>query len=158
MQQLCAYEAAVSAAVQSRLWDEETSHHVASCILCGEVIRAAEWTRSLAPEPDWPPLRDPDLLWIEAHLLSAQLKRDRTMQVLMLEGAYIALLGASAAMLVLNLGEFSGLSSEILRWMTKFGNLGPLTIDLFSTASPSTLLTLLLVAVTFLIHPFLLEE
>ena len=57
MQELCTYEAAVSEAVQSGFWDEETSSHVASCIHCSEMIHVAEWTRSLSAEPGWPPLR-----------------------------------------------------------------------------------------------------
>ena len=159
MQELCAYEAVVSAAVQSGRWDEKTSRHVASCIHCTEVICAAEWTQSLAIEPDWPPLRDPDLLWIEARLLTAQMKQERAMQVfVVLEGAAVALLSAGAAILVLNRAELSDLSSEMLKWMSRFGNLGSLTVDLFAKAPAFALLGLILIAVTFLIHPFLLEE
>lgn len=76
----------------------------------------------------------------------------------LLEGACIAMLSACAATLVLIRGEFGGLSSEILRWMSRLANLGPLTVDLISTASASMLLVILLIAVTFLIHPLLLEE
>src|SRR5436190_4677776 len=51
----CNYALAVSAAIKSKSWDEETSTHVTSCVHCSEMIRVAEWTRSLATNFDQRP-------------------------------------------------------------------------------------------------------
>ena len=134
MTESCAHEPTVSTAVKSGRWDEETGNHAASCIRCSDIIRTAEWMRSMAVASGWPPSPDPDLLWIEARLLKRQMKRERSMLVFVgLEGVAIALLCA--------------LSVRFL----------PAVFKLSTTSAP-TLVALLLAAVPLLLHSLVMED
>ena len=134
MTEFCTHEPAVSTAVMSGRWDEETANHAASCLRCSDIIRTAEWMRSMAIDPGWPPAPDPDVLWIEERLLKRQMKRERSMLVFVgLEGVAIALLCA--------------LSVRFL----------PAVFKLSITSAPA-LVALLLAAVPLLLHSLVLED
>jgi len=159
MNESCNYEIAVSAAIQFKHWNEETSDHVASCAHCSEIVRIAEWTRSLSTNIDRRPLPDPDLLWIRASVFNVQAKRRRALRLfVVLQVACTTLLIGLAAMLVLDRGGFSRFSSEFLKWMSFLGDLGPLTANLFSKISISAVAIFVLVALTLLIRATLFEE
>jgi hypothetical protein len=157
MHAFCTHEDAVFAAHKAGHWDEETSNHVSSCAVCSEMIRLAQWTGSLGPEPNWPKLRDPDLLWMEAHILKEQAKQERTVQLFVLvEVVGIALVSVCATALILNRHIASGLYSNFLQWITRFETLD--RINLLSTTAAAAMIVPLMIAVTFLIYPFFIEE
>jgi hypothetical protein len=133
MNESCKYVHVVSAAIQSDRWDKVTSNHVASCAHCSDMVHITGWTRSLTNDLAWRPLPDPDLLWIEAAVLKAQVSRRRAIRLfLTLQTGCTAVFSALAAILVLDREGPNRFATEFLKWVNLFENLGPITVSLVS--------------------------
>jgi hypothetical protein len=158
MLELCPYEADVSTAIHSGRWDEQLSDHINSCPECRELIDVVRWTRSLNYEAEGPPLRDPDLLWIEARVLRKNIQHERMAKVLaVLDGLSVAVLTGIA--IFASRTEVNDVSSTVVIWVRWFGNAFQLRGDLYATALAPVLLGILVVAgIGFVIRPFQIEE
>ena len=154
---ICPQESVVVVSIRSGSWDETLLNHLDSCPHCGELVQVMEWTRSLTTDVEWPPLSDPDLLWIKSQHLQAQTAQRRTMRkFLFLQTGCTALLVVLAALLAVSR---QGLETIVLQMLASIRRIETLEWSaLYLSTTVAIGVALLIGAVTLVIQPLLSED
>jgi hypothetical protein len=154
----CPYESLTAACLSSGIWRENALQHLDSCLRCAELVQAGEWTRGLAVDPAWPPLRDPDVLWIASRVMEEQGRRERARRSAMVfELCWVVAITGSALLLALNWRELITVFNVVAH-SAAFERLSELATGVVGLTLGSLAIAAAVLVISLLIHPLLSED
>jgi hypothetical protein len=156
--EICPSDSRTHECISSGSFDENTLNHLDSCARCAESVEAAEWICGLEFDGAWPPLRDPDVLWITSRVMAEQHRRERAGRSLVVfETCWLVLITGSALLAALNWKELTS-AFNVVAYSVAFERLSQPATGVVGLTLGSLAIAGAALLISLLIHPLLSED